>query len=96
MRWNWVADDRYAGGSACVLPLVGFDEFALADKITPPVTVVAQDPAAMGAAAAQLLFARIAGDTSPARELIFKPQLLIRGSGEIPPERAAERRERQR
>jgi DNA-binding LacI/PurR family transcriptional regulator len=32
----------------------------------------------MGAAAAQLLFARIAGDISPARELIFKPQLLIR------------------
>ena len=44
MRWNWVANDGYAGGSACVLPLVGFDEFALADKITPPVTVVAQHP----------------------------------------------------
>ena len=55
------------------IALVGFDEFALADKLTPPVTVVAQDPAAMGAAAAQLLFAKIAGDTSPARELIFKP-----------------------
>ena len=78
------------------IALVGFDEFALADKLTPPVTVVAQDPAAMGAAAAQLLFARIAGDTSPARELIFKPQLLIRGSGEIPPGWAAGRRERQR
>jgi len=43
--------------------LIGFDEFALADKLTPPVTVVAQDPAAIEATAAQLLFTRINGDT---------------------------------
>ena len=33
--------------------LVGFDEFALADKLTPPVTVAAQDPATIGSTAAQ-------------------------------------------
>jgi LacI family transcriptional regulator len=65
--------------------LVGFDEFALADKLSPPVTVVAQDPAAIGATAAQLLFGRIAGDTSPPREVILLTRLVVRGSGEIAP-----------
>jgi len=63
--------------------LVGFDEFALADKLNPPVTVVAQDPAAIGATAAQLLFARIGGDTSPPRQVVLVTRLLARGSGEI-------------
>lgn len=65
--------------------LVGFDEFALADKLTPPVTVVAQDPATIGATAAQLLFGRIAGDTSPPREVVLLTRLVARGSGEIAP-----------
>ncbi|HEY1644715.1 MAG TPA: LacI family DNA-binding transcriptional regulator [Streptosporangiaceae bacterium] len=64
--------------------LVGFDDFALADKLTPPVSVVTQDPAAMGGAAAELLFSRIAGDTSPPRELILSTRMVARGSGEVP------------
>jgi LacI family transcriptional regulator, galactose operon repressor len=74
-------------GQAGRVALIGFDEFALADKVNPPVTVVAQDPAALGATAAQLLFTRIAGDTSPPREVILLTRLVIRGSGEIPPAR---------
>jgi DNA-binding LacI/PurR family transcriptional regulator len=65
--------------------LIGFDEFALADKLTPPVTVIAQDPAAIGATAAQLLFARIDGDTSPSRNVVLLTHLIARGSGEITP-----------
>jgi LacI family transcriptional regulator len=72
-------------GRADRVALIGFDEFALADKLDPPVTVVAQDPAVIGATAAQLLFARIAGDTSPMREVILLTRLTIRGSGEISP-----------
>jgi DNA-binding LacI/PurR family transcriptional regulator len=68
--------------------LVGFDEFALADKVSPPVTVVAQDPVLLGATAAQLLFARIAGDTSPPREVVLTTRLVIRGSGEVAPARS--------
>jgi LacI family transcriptional regulator len=67
------------------MALVGFDEFALADKLTPRVTVVAQDPAAIGATAAQLLFARIGGDTSPPRDVVLLTRLVARGSGEIAP-----------
>jgi DNA-binding LacI/PurR family transcriptional regulator len=73
--------NRQAGRVA----LIGFDEFALADKVSPPVTVVAQDPVALGATAAQLLFSRIGGDTSPPREVILLTRLVIRGSGEIAP-----------
>jgi LacI family transcriptional regulator, galactose operon repressor len=75
------AIDSGHGGSAA---LVGFDDFALADKLTPPVSVVTQDPAAMGGAAAELLFSRIAGDTSLPRELILSTRMVARGSGEVP------------
>jgi DNA-binding LacI/PurR family transcriptional regulator len=72
-------------GRAGSIALVGFDEFSLADKLTPRVTVVAQDPAAIGATAAQLLFARIGGDTSPPRDVVLLTRLVARGSGEIAP-----------
>ena len=42
--------------------IVGFDDIDLADTLIPGITVVAQDPYAMGRAAAELLFARIDGD----------------------------------
>jgi LacI family transcriptional regulator len=65
--------------------VVGFDDFALAERVNPPVTVVAQDPVALGATAAQLLFARIAGDTSPPRKVVLLTRLVVRGSGELAP-----------
>jgi LacI family transcriptional regulator len=71
---------RRSGAAA----LVGFDDFALADKLTPPVSVVTQDPAAMGGAAAELLFSHMAGDNSPPRELILSTRMVARGSGEVP------------
>jgi LacI family transcriptional regulator, galactose operon repressor len=74
-------------GRADNVALVGFDEFSLADKLTPRVTVVAQDPAAIGGTAAQLLFARIDGDTSPPRDVVLLTRLMVRGSGEIAPVR---------
>jgi LacI family transcriptional regulator, galactose operon repressor len=35
--------------------------------------------------AAQFLFGRIAGDTSPPREVVLLTRLIVRGSGEIAP-----------
>jgi len=77
------------GEGARAVAIVGFDDFALAERVNPPVTVVAQDPVALGATAAQLLFARIAGDTSPPREVILLTRLVVRGSGELAPGSAA-------
>jgi DNA-binding LacI/PurR family transcriptional regulator len=63
--------------------LVGFDDFALADKLSPPLTVVSQDPAAIGSTAASLLFSRIDGDDSPPRNVVLMTRFLVRGSGEL-------------
>ena len=65
--------------------LVGFDDFYLADVLDPPVTVVAQDPATIGRRAAELLFGRFDGDTSPFTTEVVPSRLVVRGSGEIPP-----------
>ncbi|MFI1649990.1 LacI family DNA-binding transcriptional regulator [Streptomyces avidinii] len=65
--------------------LVGFDDFELADLLRPGVTVVAQDPAALGRVATDRLFQRLAGaDLTPSR-IELPTHLIPRGSGEIPP-----------
>jgi LacI family transcriptional regulator len=66
--------------------LVGFDDFELADLLSPPVTVVAQDAPGLGRTAAQLLFRRLDGLTTEAPTRTELPaRLIARGSGEIPP-----------
>jgi LacI family transcriptional regulator len=65
--------------------LAGFDDFELADLLDPPVTVLAHDIAAMGRAAAELLFARMEGDTSPPRRIVLPAHIISRGSGEVHP-----------
>jgi LacI family transcriptional regulator len=70
--------------------MVGFDDVELADLLEPAVTVVAQDPAAIGRAAADILFRRLDGDDSPPEHVVIDVELIARGSGEIPAvERAA-------
>jgi LacI family transcriptional regulator len=65
--------------------LVGFDDLEFADLLSPGLTVVAQDPAGLGRAAAQLLFDRLDGYGGPVRRLELPTRLVARGSGEIPP-----------
>jgi LacI family transcriptional regulator len=68
--------------------LVGFDDFPLADLMTPSLTVMRQNVREIGRRAAELLFSRIEGDTSPPRRILSVPTLVVRGSGEIlPPDR---------
>ena len=70
-------------GVADRLALVGFDDFPLSDKLDPPLTVVSQDPAALGRTAAQLLFGRIDGDDSASRSVVLLTRFVTRGSGEV-------------
>jgi LacI family transcriptional regulator len=72
-------------GAEHAVALVGFDDFLLADLLSPGVTVVAQDPAAIGRIAANLLFARIGGDTGPPGVRLVPTTLIRRGSGELAP-----------
>jgi len=64
--------------------LMGFDDFPLFDRLRPGVSVVAQDSRGLGEVAARVLFDRIAGDDSPAKQHVVKTRLIVRGSGEIP------------
>ena len=65
------------------MAIVGFDDFLLADLLEPGVSVVAQDPVAIGREAASLLFARIDGDESPSQKKMIQTTFITRGSGEI-------------
>ncbi|GAA3879448.1 LacI family DNA-binding transcriptional regulator [Saccharothrix violaceirubra] len=65
--------------------LVGFDDFELADLLSPPVTVIAHDASALGRAAADLLYARLDGDTGPPKRVVLPVRLVARGSGETSP-----------
>ena len=67
------------------IALIGFDDILLADLLEPGITVIAQDPAAIGRTAAQLLFRRLDGDRSPSEHHVVLTRMIIRGSGEIAP-----------
>jgi LacI family transcriptional regulator len=73
------------GAAAGRVALVGFDDFPMADKLSPPVSVVSQDPGTLGAAAAQLLFSRIDGQAGAARSVLLLTHFVARGSGEVRP-----------
>jgi LacI family transcriptional regulator len=68
--------------------LVGFDDFELADLLAAPITVVGYDPAELGRAGAELLFARMGGDARPPQRIVIPTRLIVRGSGELRPEAA--------
>ena len=65
--------------------LIGFDDILLADLLEPGITVIAQDPAAIGRAAAEMLFRRLDGDRSPSEHRVVPTRMITRGSGEIRP-----------
>lgn len=66
------------------IAVIGFDDFPLADLIVPGISVVRQDVTRIGLTAADLVFGRIDGDPSPARNIVIPTTYLARGSGEIP------------
>jgi LacI family transcriptional regulator len=68
-----------------MVALIGFDDFPMADILSPGITVVTQDATAMGRLAARLLFDRIDGDQSPPETYVIPTRMIVRGSGEIGP-----------
>jgi LacI family transcriptional regulator len=63
--------------------LVGFDDFELADLLG--ITVVRHDSPRMGAHAAALAFERLLGGARTPRRVVVPTELIVRGSGEVPP-----------
>ncbi|WP_212914099.1 LacI family DNA-binding transcriptional regulator [Streptomyces sp. TS71-3] len=65
--------------------VVGYDDSALMNCTEPPLTTVRQPIESMGRAAVEMLYAQIGGGTVAAEELLFEPELVVRGStGQAP------------
>ena len=62
------------------LPLIGFDDFDLAQLMQPEVSVVSQDVEQMGTLAASLLIDRLSGTGSAQRDYVLPTTLHLRGS----------------
>ncbi|MFD8224765.1 LacI family DNA-binding transcriptional regulator [Streptomyces massasporeus] len=62
------------------ISVVGYDDSALMNCTEPPLTTVRQPIEAMGKAVVELLNAQISGTSVAAEELLFEPELVVRGS----------------
>ncbi|HEX3428729.1 MAG TPA: LacI family DNA-binding transcriptional regulator [Candidatus Limnocylindrales bacterium] len=60
--------------------VVGFDDSALMNCTDPPLTTVRQPIESMGRLVIELLVGQIAGSPVPLEELLFEPELVVRGS----------------
>ncbi len=60
--------------------VVGFDDSAFMNCTEPPLSTVRQPIEAMGRAAVELLCAQIQGSQTHPGELLFEPELVVRGS----------------
>lgn len=70
---------------SCGVAHVSFDDFDGAESLSPPVTVIHQDPVAMGRTAADQLLERLKTPSRPSCHAILPTRLIVRGSGELPP-----------
>ena len=68
------------------IAVVGFGDFPMADALTPPVTVLDQDPARLGRIAVERLVECIENpEVKVRRRTVLPVHLIPRGSGELPP-----------
>jgi LacI family transcriptional regulator len=70
------------------LSMIGFDDLEWATVLRPPLSVVSQPAAEMGAAAAQRLLARIDGTSPDEGNIVFDTEMILRGSTAEPSRRA--------
>jgi DNA-binding LacI/PurR family transcriptional regulator len=68
--------------------VVGYDDSALMTCTDPPLTTVRQPIELMGQAAVDLLVNQIEGAAATTDELLFEPELVVRGSTAPAPKRA--------
>ena len=62
------------------LSVIGFDDSALMSCTDPPLTTVRQPIEPMGRSAVALLVGQIGGAPVSSEELLFEPELVVRGS----------------
>ena len=64
------------------IAVVGFDDLDLATVVDPPLTVIDQDPEAIGRIAAEEIFGWLSGAV-PNKDVVVPVRFVERGSGEI-------------
>jgi LacI family transcriptional regulator len=69
------------------MSIVGFNDMPLSGRLHPPLTTVRVPQREIGFAAADLLLARIFGESESTDELLLDPTLVVRGSTAPPPGR---------
>ena len=62
------------------IPMLCFDDFDLADMLTPSLSVVLQPAEMLGREAATLLFERLRGESGPAHAIVLPTTLILRES----------------
>ena len=62
------------------MSVVGFDDSALMNCMDPPLTTVRQPIEPMGRMVIELLVGQIDGVPVPHDEMLFEPELVVRGS----------------
>ena len=67
------------------ISLVGFNDMPLVDRIDPPLTTLRIQHYEIGAEAVRILLDELENPRPPARTVMLKPQLVIRGSTASPP-----------
>ncbi|MGC2403654.1 MAG: LacI family DNA-binding transcriptional regulator [Acidobacteriaceae bacterium] len=84
---NWVSTMltlralRQLGKKAgCDIPMFSFDDFELADMLTPGLSVVRQPVETLGREAAKLLFERLRGRGGRSRSVVLSTSLIVRQS----------------
>uniref|UniRef100_UPI0036F32858 substrate-binding domain-containing protein n=1 Tax=Fodinicola feengrottensis TaxID=435914 RepID=UPI0036F32858 len=60
--------------------VIGYDDSSLMTCVDPPLTTIRQPIEAMGYAAVELLATQLAGGHVPTEELLYEPELVVRGS----------------
>jgi LacI family transcriptional regulator len=68
---------KVVGGNVAML---SFDDFDLADMLTPSLSVIVQPAEQIGRQAAHLLFERLNGTTGPSRKVVLPTTLILRQS----------------
>ncbi|MFX4288330.1 LacI family DNA-binding transcriptional regulator [Janibacter sp. G349] len=68
--------------------VVGFDDSTMVGFLDPPLTTVRQPVQGLGAAAVAALSDAIGGEPIPAKEYMFKPELVVRASTAAAPARS--------
>jgi LacI family transcriptional regulator len=82
-------DTLAAAGLRCPqdISIVGFNDMPFIDRLQPPLTSVRVPQREIGSAAADLLLAQLTEGVQPPRQVLLKPELIVRGST-APPGRA--------